>query len=47
MDKKENLKIIKQFGPSILKVKIPDDILNQINDYVENNYQLNKNSKND
>ena len=36
MDKKEDFQIIKQFGPSILKVKIPDDILNQINDYVEN-----------
>ena len=35
MDKKENFEIIKQFGPSILKVKIPDDMLNQINDYVD------------
>ena len=36
MDKKEDFQIIKQFGPSILKVKIPSDILNQINDYVDN-----------
>ena len=26
---------IRAFGPSILKVKIPDDMLNQINDYVD------------
>ena len=35
MDKKEDFEIIKQFGPSILKVKIPEDILNQINNYVD------------
>ena len=35
MDKKENFEIIKQFGPSILKVKIPEDMLSQINDYVD------------
>ena len=35
MDKKEDFEIIKQFGPSILKVKIPEEILNQINNYVD------------
>ena len=32
---KTNFDIIKQFGPSILKVKIPEEILNQINNYVD------------
>ena len=35
MDKEEDFKIIKQFGPSILKVKIPENILKQINNYVD------------
>ena len=35
MEKREDFEIIKQFGPSILKVKIPQEILNQINNYVD------------
>ena len=35
MDNNEDFEIIKQFGPSILKVKIPEEILNQINNYVD------------
>ena len=29
-------KIIRRFGPSIFKVKIPNNIINQLNDYVDN-----------
>ena len=28
--------LIKGFGPSVLKVKIPDNILKKLNDYVDN-----------
>ena len=31
-----NFKIIKRFGPSILKVKIPKKVLNELNNYIEN-----------
>ena len=31
-----NLEIIKPFGPSIAKVKIPDNIVNEMNDYTDN-----------
>ena len=36
MDKEKNFEILKQFGPSILKVKIPNEILNQLNEYIDN-----------
>ena len=32
----DNFKIIKRFGPSILKVKIPKKVLNELNNYIEN-----------
>ena len=35
MENKENFEIIKKFGPSILKVKIPDKMVNQLNDYID------------
>ena len=35
MDKEKDFEIIKQFGPSILKVKIPDDIVNHLNKYID------------
>jgi len=35
MDKEKDFEIIKHFGPSILKVKIPDEILDQLNDYID------------
>ena len=41
-----SLKIMKPFGPSILKVKIPDDIVKKLNDYVDNIIEDNKKSKN-
>ena len=31
----ENFKIYKEFGPSVLKVKIPESILRKLNEYVE------------
>ena len=31
----ENFEVIKHFGPSILKTRIPDDMINKINNYVE------------
>ena len=37
-----NFKIIKRFGPSILKVKIPKKVLNELNNYIEN---ISKNKK--
>ena len=38
----DNFKIIKRFGPSILKVKIPKKVLNELNNYIEN---ISKNKK--
>ena len=38
----EKHKIIKRFGPSVLKVKIPKKILNQLNNYIDN---ITKNKK--
>ena len=35
-------KIIKRFGPSVLKVKIPKKTLNQLNNYIDN---ITKNKK--
>ena len=35
-------KIIKRFGPSVLKVKIPKQILNKLNNYIDN---ITKNKK--
>ena len=35
MDKIE-YQVIKHFGPSILKVKIPEEIISELNDYVDN-----------
>ena len=35
MNEKIDLSIIKQFGPSILKVKIPDKIISTLNSYVD------------
>ena len=37
------LEIIKPFGPSIVKVKIPDDIINEMNFLINNDFFL-KNS---
>ncbi len=31
----ENFKIIKPFGPSIVKIKMPDEMIKEINDYVD------------
>ena len=31
----ENFEVIKHFGPSVLKTRIPDDMINKINNYVE------------
>ena len=33
---KVEFKLIKEFGPSILKVKIPNDIINKLNLYIDN-----------
>ena len=33
---KVEIKLIKEFGPSILKVKIPNDIINKLNLYIDN-----------
>ena len=35
MEKKINSRIIKKFGPSILQVKIPDEIVKNLNNYVD------------
>ena len=35
MSETKDFKIIKRFGPSILKVKIPDDLLKNLNDYID------------
>ena len=35
MEKKINSRIIKKFGPSILQVKIPDEIVKKLNNYVD------------
>ena len=35
MDKEKDFEIIRHFGPSILKVKIPNEILDQLNDYID------------
>ena len=46
MENKENFEIIKKFGPSILKVKIPENIISQLNTYVDqiiNDKELSKN----
>ena len=46
MENKEDFKIIKKFGPSILKVKIPENIISQLNTYVDqiiNDKELSKN----
>ena len=40
------LKVMKPFGPSVLKVKIPDEIVKKLNDYVDNIISDNKKSKN-
>ena len=40
------LKVMKPFGPSVLKVKIPDEIVKRLNDYVDNIISDNKKSKN-
>ena len=31
-------KLIKPFGPTILKVTMPEELIKQLNDYVEKNY---------
>ena len=38
------IKLIKPFGPAILKVKIPEKILNDINKYIDNVVENNKKS---
>ena len=35
MSEQVNYQIIRSFGPSVFKVKIPDSILNHLNSYVE------------
>ena len=40
--KNEDFKIIKRFGPSVLKVRIPKKILKKLNNYIDN---INKNKK--
>ena len=35
IDIEKNFSILKPFGPSVLQVKIPDDILNGLNNYVD------------
>lgn len=35
MDKEKDFEIIRHFGPSILKVKIPNEILDQLNEYID------------
>ena len=32
----ENFKIIKPFGPSIVKVRIPEDIVDKLNTFIDN-----------
>ena len=36
------LKLFKPFGPSVLKAKIPDEILSKLNDYTDNIIEDNK-----
>ena len=31
----ENFKIVKPFGPSVVKVKIPEDIIDKLNSYID------------
>ena len=33
--KNKNFKIIKRFGPSVLKVRIPISIINKLNKYID------------
>ena len=33
--KNKNFKIIKRFGPSVLKVRIPMSIVNKLNKYID------------
>ena len=35
MSDKVDFEIFKRFGPSILKVKIPENIINNLNNYVD------------
>ena len=35
MSEQVNYQVIRSFGPSVFKVKIPDSILNHLNSYVE------------
>ena len=39
----ENFKIVKPFGPSVVKVKIPEDIIDKLNSYIDE--ILNNNEK--
>jgi len=36
MDQKNELKVIKPFGPSIARVKMPNDLIDNLNNYIEN-----------
>ena len=46
MSEQVNYKVIRSFGPSVFKVKIPDSILNHLNSYVEEIIQNKKNKQN-
>ncbi len=35
MDKKVKFEIIRQFGPSVFKIQIPEEILDKLNNYTE------------
>ena len=41
----DNIQLIKPFGPSILKVKIPEQILNELNKYIDEIIENNNKSK--
>ena len=42
----ENFELLKPFGPSILKVKIPSNVLKQLNDYIDKTISDNQKTKN-
>ena len=42
MSEQVNYQVIRSFGPSVFKVKIPDSILNHLNSYVEEIIQKQK-----
>ena len=42
---KTNIELIKVFGPSVLKVTIPEEIINNLNNYIDNIIKDEKKSK--